>query len=149
MRIGEGSALNSGQGVAQRHRHLAGSAVTDGELPVAELDLRHRGDHGGSSTGEDLGDLARRHTLAPFLDVDLAFLDREAGVTGQLQQRISSDPGQQRATEFRSDQPSRTAAAEHEEQVHPAHLFDVTAFDGIEPHHLITAVRGSLGLREQ
>ena len=149
MRIGEGPTLNSGEGVAQCHRHLAGSAVTDGEFPIAEFDLRHRGNNGGGSTGEDLGDIAGCHALAPFLDVDLALFDGEAGITGQLQQRISGDSGQQRTTQLRSDQAGCAAAAEHEEQVHPAHLFDVTALDGIEPHHLITTVRGGLGLGEQ
>ena len=149
MGVGEGAALDSGEGVAQRHGHLAGLAVTDGELALAVLHLGHRGDHRRRAAGEDLGDLSGGHPLAPFLDVDLALLDGESGITGQLQQRVPGDAGQQRAAEFGGDQSRRSAASEDEEQVHPAHLLDIAPFDGVQPHHLVAAVSGGFGLGQQ
>jgi hypothetical protein len=41
------------------------------------------------------------------------------------------DAGRQRARQLGGDQPGRAAAAEDEEQVHPAHLLDVAAFDRV------------------
>ena len=58
-------------------------------------------------------------------------------------------PGSSEPRQLRGHQPGRTAAAEHEEQVHTAHLLDVAAFDGVQPHHLVAAVIGGLGLRQQ
>src|SRR5574340_1300887 len=70
--VGEGAALDSRQGVTQRHRHLAGFAVTDGELPIAVLDPADRGDDGGGTAGEHLGYLAGGGLLPPLVDVDLS-----------------------------------------------------------------------------
>jgi len=84
--VGEGAALNSGEGVAQRHRHLAGFAVPDGEFGVAIFHMRDRRNDRGGATGEDLGDLTGGGLLLPLVDVDLAFLDGEPRVGCQLQQ---------------------------------------------------------------
>ena len=90
MGVGEGAALDSGQRVAQRHRDLAGFAVGDGEFTLGVFDMGDRRDDGRGAAGEHLGDLARRSLLLPFVDVDLAFLDGEAGSGPGTGQPISS-----------------------------------------------------------
>ncbi len=110
---------------------------------------RDRGDDSGGAARKHLGDLAGGGFLLPLVDINPAFLDRESGINSQLQQRIPCDPGQQGTGQLRGDQPRRSAAAEHEEDVHATHLFDIAAFHSVQPHHLVASVLGGFGLRQQ
>ncbi len=146
MAVGHAAVLDVGQFLAQRQGHRAGRRGEIADREVLALQLADRGHHGGGAAGEDLGDLARGHALAPFVDAHLALDHVHAAIACQLQDAVAGDALEDAAGQRRGDQ---AAVAHHQEHVHAAQLFQVLALDRVQEQHLRAALRLRLLLRQQ
>ena len=146
MLILHGTALDAGEVVAQAHGDLAGLSTVDVVPTTGVLHGAHRGDHGGGAAGQHLGEHAGVRGLLPLLDGDAALVDGVAQVPGDLDQGVAGNTRQQGAGELRGDDLGVLPLAEDEHEVHATHLLDPLALDGVQPHNLVAALLGGLGL---
>ena len=108
--------------------------------------LAHRGDDGGGTAGEHLGDLAGGDAFTPLVDADRALFRRQAQIGRHGQDGVTGDTFQNGAGQARRDQ---TAVLEDEEQVHAAQFLDPLVLGGVQEHDLVTAIGGGFALRGQ
>src|SRR5450631_3000600 len=120
--------------------------TADDDLATLPGQPSDRGDNRGGPAGEHLGDLAARHALTPLIDGDTTLLHREAEIACQLQDRGAGHSLEDGAGQlWRHD----AAVAVHEEEIHPAELFNPLALHRIQERDLVAALGASLNLCSQ
>ena len=70
MRVFDLTKLDAEQFVAQGNGQLAGAAVGDGDIELLGLEATDRGDDGGGTTSEHLGDFAGLDVLEQLVEGD-------------------------------------------------------------------------------
>ena len=85
----------------------------------------------------------------PLLGADLSLFNLVAEVPSDVDQGGARHARQQRARQRRGNDFRIGTGAEHEGEVHSAHLFDVLVLDGVQPYDLVAALGLSLFLRQQ